>query len=86
MIQIEVANHFNEDAFSHGLAEGLAERLRIELRDVSCAEHNEEPTIRLATDGVAQILNDIHIEVDGCCDAAITRVQAVIDQIREETA
>ncbi len=85
MIRIDVVNHFNEDAFSHGLAEGLAERLRNELRDVQCAEHGEQPSIRLATDGVAQVVNDIRIEVNGCCDAAVARVQKVIEQIRGDS-
>lgn len=84
-MQIEVANHFNEDAFSHGLAEGLAERLRTELRDVRCTEHGKEPTIKLSTDGVAQVLNDIRIEIDGCCDAVISQVQAIVGEIRRDT-
>ena len=63
MIHIEVASHFNEDAFSYGLALGLADRLRAELGDVRCDAHGEEPTIRLSTQGFAETLNDITVEV-----------------------
>jgi hypothetical protein len=82
MIQIEVASHFNEDAFSYGLALGLADRLRAELGEVRCDVHGEEPSIRLSTQGIAETLNDITVEVTGCCDAAVERVRRVVEGVR----
>lgn len=83
MIEIEVAAHFNEDAFSHGLALGMADRLREELRDVRCAEHGEHPVVRLSTQGIAQTVNDISVEVTGCCPEAVERVRALVAHLQE---
>jgi hypothetical protein len=82
MIHVEVARHFNEDAFSYGLAQGMADRLRNALREVRCSEHDEEPSVRVSTEGVAQVPNDLHIEVSGCCDAAVQRTREIVEQVR----
>jgi hypothetical protein len=82
MIQVEVARHFNEDSFSFGLAQGLADRLRVATAGISCETHGEEGLIRLSTEGIAQTVNDITIEVSGCCDEVATRVRQVIDEVQ----
>jgi hypothetical protein len=82
MIHIEVASHFNEDAFSYGLALGLADRLRAELADVRCDTHGGELTVRLSTQGIAETLNDITVEVSGCCDDVTDRVRRVVEEVR----
>ena len=82
MAQVDVVHHFNEDGFSFGLAQGLADRLKEALAGVRCAEHGEEPTVRLRTEGVAQAVNDIHVDVTGCCDRVVEEVQRVVDGLR----
>lgn len=86
MVQVEVVTHFNEDAFSYGLAQGMAERLRTALREVSCAEHEENASIRIGTEGIAQTFNDLQIEVSGCCPAVVERVEAVVAEIQGDEA
>jgi hypothetical protein len=81
MIRVEVATHFNEDAFSYGLAQGMADRLREALSDVRCPEHDDEATIRVSTEGVAQTVNDLHIDVDGCCPGLVERVREIASTI-----
>lgn len=81
MIRVEVATHFNEDAFSFGLAQGLADRIRGALEGVKCSEHDEESSVRLSTEGVAQTVNDISIEITGCCDTVSDKVRAVVSDI-----
>lgn len=83
MIRVEVAVHFNEDAYSYGLLHGLADRLREVLRVVDCPEHGDEAYVRLSTEGIAQAVNDIRVEVVGCCPAAEREVQRVVDRVRE---
>ena len=82
MIRVETATHFNEDAMSYGLALGFADRIRDALEDVRCSEHEGDVTVRVSTEGIAQTLNDITIEVDGCCEAAIRRVRQVVEDAR----
>jgi hypothetical protein len=81
MIRVEVAHHFNEDAFSFGLANGLADRLRTALADVRCDDHEEDALIRLSTEGIAEAVNDISIEVSGCCGGMEERVRRVVGEI-----
>jgi hypothetical protein len=83
---VEVVTHFNEDGFSQGMLMGLADRIRAATDDVRCPEHGEEPTVRLSTEGIAQTLNEISVEVSGCCPAAAARVVAVLDQVRAAVA
>jgi hypothetical protein len=81
MIRVEVATHFNEDAFSYGLARGLADRIRSALEGVECAEHDQESSVRLSTEGVAQTVNDISIEIRGCCESVNEKVRSVVNGI-----
>jgi hypothetical protein len=83
MIRVEVASHFNEDAFSHGLARGFADRLRSGLPEYSCPTHGESPLVRLSTDGVAQTTNQIHVEITACCDPAAERTRRSVDALRQ---
>lgn len=85
MVDVRVATHFNEDAFSHGLALGLANRLRAGLADLECAEHSEEPVIELSTEGIAQTVNDIRIEIIACCDPLRDRVEQVVADALDST-
>jgi hypothetical protein len=85
MIHVEVASHFNEDAFSYGLAQGLADRIRRELQNVRCSAHGEEATVRLSTEGTAQTLNDISVEIRGCCEPVIDQLRQLIEEIRERS-
>lgn len=78
MVDVRVASHFNEDGFSHGLALGLADRLRAALADLECAEHSDEAAIELSTEGIAQTVNDIRIEITACCDPLRGRVERVV--------
>ena len=82
MIRVEVARHFNEDGFSYGLIHGLADRLREALREVECAEHPAGSTVRLTTEGIAQTVNDVIVDVAGCCPAVTREVQRVVDELR----
>jgi hypothetical protein len=84
MIQVEVVTHFNEDPFSHGLVQGLADRIREISEEVRCADHDAEPTVRLSTEGIAQTLNEISVQVSGCCPALVARVTALLDELRAE--
>ena len=86
MIQVHVVTHFNEDPFSHGLVQGLADRIRAISDEVRCADHGDEPTVRLSTEGVAQTINEISVEVTGCCPALVARVTALLDELRGEGA
>lgn len=86
MIKVEVVTHFNEDAFSYGLVQGMADRLRLALRDVRCSEHDEDASVRIGTEGIAQTFNDLQIDVEGCCPAVIERVEAVIAEIQADEA
>ena len=82
MITVETVTHFNEDPLSYGLALGFADRLRDALKDIRCSEHEEDISIRVSTQGIAQTPNDICIDVDGCCEAAIQRVRQVVEAVR----
>ncbi len=82
MIRVDVATHFNEDSFSYGLAQGMADRLRAALRGVNCADHEGQTTVRVSTQGVAQVPNDLIVEVKGCCDAVSAHVAEVIAEVR----
>lgn len=84
MLQVEIATHFNEDPFSHGFVQGIADRLRAEGRDLRCWTHGADPTVRLSTDGVAETVNQIHIDVSGCCEAIVQRVGELLDELREQ--
>jgi hypothetical protein len=84
MIQVEVVSHFNEDPFSYGLVQGLADRIRGMAHEVSCAEHGTDPTVRLSTEGIAQTLNEISVEVSGCCPELVARVRALLEEVRAE--
>ena len=84
MIRVEVASHFNEDAFSHGLAQGLADRLRERLSGYRCPSHGGGQEIRLSTEGIAQTANDIRVEIRGCCDPAVAEVGSLVAAIRTE--
>lgn len=86
MVQVEVVTHFNEDAFSYGVAQGMAERLRAALRDVRCSDHEENASVRIGTEGIAQTFNDLQIDVSGCCTAVVERVEAVITEIQSDEA
>ena len=86
MIQVHVVTHFNEDPFSHGLVQGLADRIRALADEVRCDEHGAEPVVRLSTEGVAQTLNEISVEVTGCCPALVARMSAVLEELRSEGA
>jgi hypothetical protein len=86
MIQIEIVTHFNEDPFSHGLVQGLADRIRGLSEQVRCAEHGSDPTVRLSTEGIAQTLNEISVEVSGCCPELVARVTALLEELRSEGA
>lgn len=83
MLRVEITTHYNEDAFSHGFVMGIADRLREAGRELRCREHGADPTVRLSTDGVAQTVNEIHIDVSGCCDAVVERVGALLEDVRE---
>ena len=82
MIRVEVTEHFNEDAFSHGLVHGIADRLRAELVDMECPDHHGPSTVRVSTEGVAQTVNDISIQMEGCCDEVVRRVNEVVAELR----
>lgn len=82
MIRVDVTTHFNEDGYSYGLAQGIADRLRRELQAVQCSEHGDEASIRVSTQGTAQTLNDITIEVQGCCQPVINQLQRLVDTLR----
>jgi len=82
MIRVETVSHFNEDAMSHGLALGFADRLREALQDLHCQGHEADVTIRVSTEGIAQTPNDISIDIDGCCEAAVERVREVVEATR----
>jgi hypothetical protein len=86
MIQVEIVTHFNEDPFSHGLVQGLAARIREIAEEVRCAEHGVPPTVRLSTEGIAQTLNEISVEVNGCCPAMVARVRTLLEELRAEGA
>jgi hypothetical protein len=86
MLEVEVVKHFNEDSFSHGLAQGMADRLRDALADVRCPEHDEEGSVRVSTEGVAQTLNDLHIDIAGCCPAVVERVREVVSRVQGKGA
>ena len=82
MIRVEVANHFNEDAFSFGLANGLADRLRKSIADVRCADHaDEDALVRLSTEGIAETVNDITIDVSGCCERMEETVRRAVSEM-----
>ena len=82
MIQVEIVTHFNEDPFSHGLVQGLADRIRGIAGEVRCVDHGANPTVRLSTEGIAQTLNEISVEVSGCCPDMVARVRALLDELR----
>ena len=82
MLQVETATHFNEDPFSHGFVQGIADRLRAEGRDLHCRTHDADPVVRLSTDGVAETVNQIHIDVSGCCEAIVQQVGELLDEVR----
>ena len=84
MLQVEIATHFNEDPFSHGFVQGIADRLRSAGKELRCPEHGLDPTVRLSTDGVAETVNQIHIDVSGCCDAAVAEVARLLETVRAE--
>ena len=80
-----MVKHFNEDGFSHGLVQGLADRLERALEGLACAEHAEGATVVLSTQGVAQTLNDISVEVRGCCPEVVAAIEKVVSGLRVET-
>ena len=82
MIQVEIVTHCNEDPFSHGLVQGLADRIREISDEVRCAEHGVEPRVRLSTEGIAQTLNEISVEVSGCCPEMVARVRTLLEELR----
>lgn len=84
MIRVEVANHFNEDAFSYGLAQGLADRIRDAVADVHCTGEGADGLILLSTEGIAETLNDITIDLSGCCDEVAERVLQVMCAVQNE--
>ena len=84
MIQVEIVTHFNEDPFSHGLVQGLADRIREIADEVRCAEHGADPLVRLSTEGIAQTPNEISVEVTGCCPEVEARVRTVLQELRDE--
>jgi hypothetical protein len=86
MIHVEIVTHFNEDPFSHGLVQGLAERIRGLSDEVRCAQHGDDPTVRLSTEGIAQTLNEISVQVSGCCPELVARVTALLEELRGEGA
>ena len=86
MIQVDIVTHFNEDPFSHGLVQGLADRIRALSDEVRCAEHGSDATVRLSTEGIAQTLNEISVEVSGCCPELVARVTALLEELRGEGA
>ena len=86
MMQVEIVTHFNEDPFSHGLVQGLADRIREIAEEVKCAEHGAEPRVRLSTEGIAQTLNEISVDVSGCCPEMVARVRALLEGLRAEGA
>ena len=86
MIQVDVVTHFNEDPFSHGLVQGLADRIRGIADEVRCAEHGATPTVRLSTEGIAQTLNEISVEVRGCCPEMVARVRDLLAELRADGA
>ncbi|MBW3628277.1 MAG: hypothetical protein KY464_03165 [Gemmatimonadetes bacterium] len=84
MIQVKIVTHFNEDPFSHGLVQGLADRIRRISEEVRCADHGADPTVCLSTEGIAQTLNEISVEVTGCCPELVARVTALLDELRND--
>ena len=86
MIQVEIVTHFNEDPFSHGLVQGLADRIRAIAGEVRCTEHGADPTVRLSTEGIAQTLNEISVEVRGCCPELVARVRDMLQDLRRDGA
>lgn len=83
MLQVEIAKHHNEDAFSHGFVLGIADRLRAAGAELRCREHGGDPTVRLSTEGLAQTVNQIHIDVSGCCAAVVERVGRLLEDVRQ---
>jgi hypothetical protein len=83
MIRAEVVAHFNEEPFSHGLAAGLARRVEESRPEYRCPIHDQEPLVRVSTQGVAQALNDISVEIVACCEAARREVSRVVEEIRQ---
>lgn len=86
MIHVEIVTHFNEEPYSHGLVQGLADRIRTEAGDVRCERHGAEPLVRLSTEGIAQTPNEISAEVTGCCPDLVGRVKAFLDEVRCDDA
>jgi hypothetical protein len=78
MIRVDVVTHLNEDSFSYGLAHGLADRLRTALREVRCDDHQDQGVVRVSTSGVAQVVNDLQVEISGCCPEVAERVEAIV--------
>lgn len=84
MIRVEVASHFNEDAFSYGLAHGLADRLRAEIATWDCPDQEEDALVLLSTQGIAETLNDITVECRACCEPLAERVRGFLAEVRAE--
>jgi hypothetical protein len=47
------------------------------LKDVRCSDHEGHPFVCVSTDGIAQTINDLHIEVNGFCTEVVDRVREV---------
>jgi hypothetical protein len=82
MIRVEVVTHLNEDSFSYGLAHGLADRLRTALWEVRCDDHEDQGVVRVSTRGEAQVVNDLRVEVSGCCPEVAGRVEGIVAAVR----
>lgn len=86
MTQVRIVTHFNEDPFSHGLVQGLADRIRALSGQVRCDDHGADPVVTLSTQGIAQTLNEISVEVTGCCPELVARVTILLDALRSDGA
>ena len=84
MLRVEVTTHFNEDPFSHGFVQGIADRLRAAGGELRCPVHGGDPAVWVSTDGVAETINQIHIDVSGCCDEIVARVARLLDEVRAQ--
>lgn len=60
-----------KDAMERMVISGIADTMKKSVQGIRCPEHGEKPTLKV----IGKNLDNLSVEVSGCCDALTEQVQ-----------
>ena len=76
MVRVEIDDRSSDDSL-RSIMEDVADQVRDAVGEVECEEHGEDTIVRINVESE----DEIEIQVEGCCDAVVERVYALLPDI-----